>query len=450
MESRFTWFTGSNRLLSAAVQGAGIGIFYFGQHPALMALGLGVFMAGAARDLPAALWWVLWLSPFYRFPKQLAGPEFVVSEVLILAAAVTWAGQQAWALAARRLTAGEVLRELRVTPFPVGPVVFLAVATVSLAWAEYPHVALREYRRVIVEPLIFYFLAARTVRPKELPGWVFGGFTVAGAVVGFYALYHYYVVGITEATGGVRRALAIYHSPNALALYLGKLIPPAVLLAAGWGGRGRLAAGITAIGGLWALWLTYSRGAWLGLAAALAAGFGLLSRHRRLTAALILAGALAVIGLLGLLLAPGRFGADETALRRIYIWEAALRMIRDRPLTGVGLDNFLYVYRERYMPPEAWQEPDISHPHNIVLDFWVRLGIGGVFALGLLQVEFWRRVFNLARSAGPDPRLIAALCGAAMADLLVHGLFDNSYFLIDLAYLFWFMFVSVRLAGVSQ
>jgi Na+-transporting NADH:ubiquinone oxidoreductase subunit NqrA len=80
----------------------------------------------------------------------------------------------------------------------------------------------------------------------------------------------------------------------------------------------------------------------------------------------------------------------------------------------------------------------------------VRLGIGGVFALGLLQVEFWRRVFNLARSAGPDPRLIAALCGAAMADLLVHGLFDNSYFLIDLAYLFWFMFVSVRLAGVSQ
>ncbi len=450
MGSRFTWFTGSSRPFWVAVQGAGIALFYFAQHPALIALGLGIFMAGAARDLPAVLWWVLWLSPFYRFPKQFGGPEFVVSEVLILAAAATWAGRQAWGLATRQVTPAELVKALRQAAVPAGPVLLLGVATLSLVWAEYRHVALREYRRVIVEPLIFYFLAIQTVRPKELPGWVFGGFTVAGAIVGLYTLYHYYFVGVTEATGGVRQGLAIYHSPNALALYLGKLIPPAVLLAVGWGGGGRLAAGVTAVAGLWALWLTYSRGAWLGLAAALAAGFGLLARQRRAVAAVTLLGALTAIGLLGFLLAPGRFGADETALRRIYIWEAALRMVRDRPLTGVGLDNFLYLYRERYMPPEAWQEPDISHPHNIVLDFWVRLGIGGVFALGLLQLEFWRRIFELTRAAGPEPRLIAAVCGAAMAELLVHGLFDNSYFLIDLAYLFWFIFASVRLAGVNR
>jgi len=273
---------------------------------------------------------------------------------------------------------------------------------------------------------------------------------VAGAVVGLYTLYHYYFVGVTEATGGVKRALAIYHSPNALALYLGKLIPPAVILGAGWGGRGRLAAGLTAAAGLWALWLTYSRGAWLGLAAGLAAGFALLARRRAVTAGLVLLAALVLVGALGFTLAPGRFGADETALRRLYIWEAAVRMIRDRPLTGVGLDNFLYFYRERYVPPAAWQEPDISHPHNIVLDFWVRLGIGGVLALVLLQFNFWRPVLSLARSEGLELRLVGAVCGAAMADLLVHGLFDNSYFLIDLAYLFWFMFASVKLAGMKR
>ncbi len=430
------------------VQGWGIALFYFGQHPALIALGLGIFMAGAARDLPAALWWVLWLSPFYRFPKQFGGPEFVVSEVLILAAAAVWAGRQALRLATGRLGPEELVRDLRQALMPAGPLVLLGAATLSLLWAEYRHVALREYRRVVLEPLIFYFLAVQTVRPRELTGWVFGGFTVAGAVVGLYTLYHYYFVGVTEATGGVKRALAIYHSPNALALYLGKLIPPAVVLAAGWGRWGRLAAGFTAAAGLWALWLTYSRGAWLGLAAALAAGFALLARRRRV-AVLVLLAALILVGVLGFTLAPGRFGADETARRRLYIWEAAVGMIRDRPLTGVGLDNFLYLYRERYMPPEAWQEPDISHPHNIVLDFWVRLGIGGVLALILLQFEFWRRVLNLAHFEGPE-RLTGVVCGAAMADLLVHGLFDNSYFLIDLAYLFWFMFASVRLAGVKQ
>ncbi len=433
-----------------AVQGGGIALFYFGQHPALIALGLGIFTAAAARDLPAALWWVLWLSPFYRFPKQFGGPEFVVSEVLILAAAAAWAGRQALWLAAGRLSPGELIRDLRRAFLPAAPLVFLGVATLSLLWAEYRHVALREYRRVVVEPIIFYFLALQTVRPRELPGWVFGGFTAAGAAVGLYTLYHYYFVGVTEATGGVNRALAIYHSPNALALYLGKLIPPAVILGAGWGGRGRLATGLTAAAGLWALWLTYSRGAWLGLAAGLAAGFALLARRRAVTAGLVLLAALALAGALGFTLAPGRFGADETALRRLYIWEAAVRMIRDRPLTGVGLDNFLYFYRERYIPPEAWPEPDISHPHNIVLDFWVRLGIGGLLALVLLQFDFWRRVLTLARSGGPELRLIGAVCGAAMADLLVHGLFDNSYFLIDLAYLFWFMFASVKVAGMKR
>ncbi len=433
-----------------AVQGGGIALFYFGQHPALIVLGLGIFMAGATRDLPAALWWVLWLSPFYRFPKQFGGPEFVLSEVLILAAAATWVGGQTFQLATGRLGLRELVRKLHQALVPAGPPVLLGVATLSLLWAEYPHVALREYRRVVLEPLVFYFLALQAVRPNELPGWVSGGFTVAGAVVGLYTLYHYYFVGVTEATGGVERALAIYHSPNALALYLGKLIPPALVLAAGWGGWGRLAAGFTAAAGLWALWLTYSRGAWLGLAAAIAAGFALLAPQRRVVAVLVLLVALVLVGVLGFTLAPGRFGADETARRRLYIWEAAVRMIRDRPLTGVGLDNFLYLYRERYMPPEAWQEPDISHPHNIVLDFWVRLGIGGVFALILLQFEFWRRVLHLAHTEGVELRLTGAVCGAAMADLLVHGLFDNSYFLIDLAYLFWFMFASIRLAGVKR
>ena len=125
---------------------------------------------------------------------------------VLLAAAAAWAGRQAWALATRRLTLGELIRGVLGAAVPVGPVVFLGVATLSLAWAEYFHVALREYRRVVVEPLIFYFLAVRTVRPKELSGWVFGGFTVAAAVVSFYTLYHYYFVGVTEGPAEPRRS----------------------------------------------------------------------------------------------------------------------------------------------------------------------------------------------------------------------------------------------------
>ena len=30
----------------------------------------------------------------------------------------------------------------------------------------------------------------------------------------------------------------------------------------------------------------------------------------------------------------------------------------------MGLNNFLYQYRTRYVLPDAWEELDLSHPHN--------------------------------------------------------------------------------------
>ena len=66
-------------------------------------------------------------------------------------------------------------------------------------------------------------------------------------------------------------------------------------------------------------------------------------------------------------------------------------MIEERPLTGVGLDQFLYWYRSRYLLPEAWEEPNLSIPHNILLNYWVNLGILGVM-IGDLRFRsmFWR------------------------------------------------------------
>ncbi|MCZ8261819.1 MAG: O-antigen ligase family protein [Beijerinckiaceae bacterium] len=37
-------------------------------------------------------------------------------------------------------------------------------------------------------------------------------------------------------------------------------------------------------------------------------------------------------------------GIDESAMGRIYAWEAAIKMATQRPLTGVGLDNFVPNY----------------------------------------------------------------------------------------------------------
>ena len=101
------------------------------------------------------------------------------------------------------------------------------------------------------------------------------------------------------------------------------------------------------------------------------------------------------------------------------------------------MDNFLYHYRTRYVLPEAWEELNLSHPHNILLDWWTRLGVLGVVALVWLEVAFFRRGLGLYRRlADPDRRALVLGLMASMVDFLDHGLIDNSYFLVDLAFVF--------------
>jgi hypothetical protein len=154
-------------------------------------------------------------------------------------------------------------------------------------------------------------------------------------------------------------------------------------------------------------------------------------------------------------------------------------MFREHPWLGVGLDNFLYQYRSRYILPAAWQEPNLSHPHNILLDYGSRLGLGGLVAGVWLQIAFWgvalplrRLTDGLAEPAGRsgssepatgsgrmlgevsrrsprdessgrvlaaarDRRALALGLMGSMVDFLAHGLVDASYFVIDLAFAFF-------------
>jgi O-antigen ligase len=144
-------------------------------------------------------------------------------------------------------------------------------------------------------------------------------------------------------------------------------------------------------------------------------------------------------------------------LSALWVWQSALNIIAERPLTGLGLDQFLYAFRGTYIYPDAWQEPNLSHPHNIVLDFWVRLGIGGVLWLIAVQSAFWRGMFQTIREIKlqeQDLMRFALLVGTAgsMVNLLAHGLVDNSVFVIDLAFVFMLLLALPNLAlrGTKQ
>jgi O-antigen ligase len=146
------------------------------------------------------------------------------------------------------------------------------------------------------------------------------------------------------------------------------------------------------------------------------------------------------LGAIGLLRTPRFAGLLDphsgTLLFRLQLWRASWAMFRDHPWLGVGPDNFLYQYRGRYILPSAWQEPHLSHAHNLLLSYATRLGVVGLVAGVWLQVAFWRRALTLPRVADRDWRGLALGLMGSMAYTLAHGMVDASTFFVDLAFAF--------------
>jgi O-antigen ligase len=123
-------------------------------------------------------------------------------------------------------------------------------------------------------------------------------------------------------------------------------------------------------------------------------------------------------------------------------------MFLDHPLLGVGLDNFLYQYRSKYILPAAWEDPNLSHPHNMALDYLSRLGVLGLACGVWLQAGFWRAAVGayrrLSAASQADLRALCVGLMASVADMLAHGLVDNSFFLLDLAFAFYLTLAAVQ------
>jgi len=428
-------------------------------------LSLGVLASLLALRLDLVLPLIAFAIPFFLRPKVILGRQFSYLEILTLLGTAL--------LALRWLCRCITHHSSRIThhacrmshlDFPV--LAFVAVSALSLLVARNTGVALREFRVVIVESALFYLLVSRAPRGGDQPfslwplmdGLVLGALAVSG--VGLWQL----ITGQGRVdVEGVWRVRAFYGSPNNLGLYLDRIVPLLGAVAAYGRTRWRRwAYGLLALPIGLACVVTFSKGAlllglpaaalFLGLAGSLA-GRGA-KRWRPLVVVLVL---LLVAGLaMTPLFRTERFAGlldftRGTSFIRLQLWRGALNMALDHPWLGVGLDNFLYEYRTRYVLPAAWQELNLSHPHNIVLDFWTRLGLLGMTVGGwLLMAGFragwrtWRRTEDADRQA-----LLLGLLASLVATV-AHGLIDNSIFLVDLAYVFMLTLGVMQRVGVEK
>ncbi len=423
----------------------------------------------AASQVPLVPLCLIVLSlPFYLLSRNVGRLEFSPTEILIVLAMGAGFVRAVWCLIRNSLSPPKVesagstmggeaaiapsggaswLRRWTGDPIIAGLVVFLVLAgAASLTASVAVHESLRSFRTIIVEPAAFYFLTVLQIRDRRGAFALALALVLAGVLISSVGLWQYATdQRIITAEDDLRRIRGFYGSPNNLGLFLGRALPMAVALALWWK-RGRVWLGVASLVIAGALLLTFSIGAWGAVAISLLALAALRGRRT-----LQVAVGIGVVGLLAALVAAvrvPRIGSHfdlrtGTSFERVLVWQAGLLMLESHPLRGIGLDNFLYYYQHGYRLPAAWREPDLSHPHNLVLDFWLSLGLPGLLGLSGLAGRVSKVIVGQWQTSGPLERGVYAGVVGAMLDTVLHGLVDNSFFLVDLSVLFWLMFAIV-------
>jgi O-antigen ligase len=194
------------------------------------------------------------------------------------------------------------------------------------------------------------------------------------------------------------------------------------------------------------LYLSFSRGAWLGTAAAL--GAIIVFAPRRLWMGLTL-GAIALLGLVtlsGAGLLPSAINerladagtlfdirdvrgvaindANYALIERQAHWQAALNMLSEHPWTGVGFSNYQPLYEQYRLL--NWPMP-LGHAHNIYLNVAAETGLIGLGLYLLLWISVLVLTFRAIRRAQGFDRAAAVGLMGAWVYLGTHMLVDNLY-----------------------
>ena len=247
------------------------------------------------------------------------------------------------------------------------------------------------------------------------------------------------------------RALGPFGQPNRLGGYLIAVVPVAIALSFAVQDRMLRAALLATVFGLTlCIVATYSRGAWVGLAAGLATLAVVLATVPGLAPSRTLVGlAVAALAIPAIWLAPGVLSRlrpapptspgwnlpidperEGSGAMRRAIWSGALRAASERPVLGWGMGAFREAYDRAKGPVlkrlEAEGARTADQAHSVYLVTLAERGVLGLAALLVFTALGLAAGVVALRSGAPDLRPLAAGLIASVAALLIHGALEDN------------------------
>lgn len=187
--------------------------------------------------------------------------------------------------------------------------------------------------------------------------------------------------------------------------------------------------------GVAGMFLSLSRGAWLGFAVAVGV-YALMAANKKMILGLVAVGILtagivaAVPNLRYRVLLP--FYGEKSSVARISLWNTAVKEIKDNPILGKGVNGFSDNW-DKYNTDAGLEH--YNFPHNIFLNFWVDLGLLGLVSFVLILGLSAARAVKQWRAGRTNFAALGILL--FIVAMVAHGLIDIPYLKNDLALIFW-------------
>lgn len=312
---------------------------------------------------------------------------------------------------------------------------FLAACVISIVLSDFPGKSLHGFVGKWLEYSLFFIIMADIAsRPwvTRRALWVIAASTLLVVLEGVSQEWHGrgLLRGYPLLTYG--RMTGPYENPLDLATYLMVMLP----LMLGWavtGRRTRLMGGVVVVLAGACLIRTLALGAWGGVALAVSVMLALGGRPLRRMLLVFSIVALIVVGaLLGRsghlreMVSPVEVGKRD----RIVMWQAAVGMIKDRPVFGHGVNTFMANYLRYWVGGE--RQP--RYAHNCYLQVAAETGLVGLAAfLTWLAALFMHLISACLRGA---PALLIGL-SAGLVAFVAQAAIDTNFYAMREAALFW-------------
>ena len=383
---------------------------------------------------------LLWVIPFSHWNNAYSLMAFVLLLVLFHAGAMH-------------------RKEMRLDLANIGfyPLILFGAVFLSVLLSYAPSLSLRFLFYHISAALCVLVTVSAVRTEQDLKRLAAGG-AICVAVSGAYGIVQRLqgvevnasYVDLKVNAGMPGRVESFFDNPNTFAEVLILLLPlvlALVLCSRKWWSR-LAAAGIFVIG-VAALGMTYSRASWVGIACAMVVMVFLWKPK--------LIPAFAVLCVLCIPLLPTTIWnriltigntSDSSTTSRIPLFQAALEVIRHRPVSGAGLGTAAtQAYIRDYNLYHA--EAPFVHSHNFYLEVWIQAGLLGV--VGFMSSMLWnikRAAHTVRHCENSAARTITCCAASALCGAMVCGLADYLWNYPRVMCIFWFVF-AMALAGTK-